>query len=194
MAWATSAEARSPMDRLNALWDNTLVGTTSYPSGDSFELRYNGAAVYGSGLSFSADGQKAAFTRSGADAGVYVGTIGYVAGSWAFTGMTKVLGVAGGKYGRSVLSPDGRRIVFVDQNVDPAGEIYVMNTDGAGPKRLTTSAGTDADPSWSPDGRRIAFASARGGPMAVWSMTASGAKLRRLTDLNLNAGQPSYGR
>jgi len=170
------------------------VSTTSYPSGDSSELRYNGLAVYASDLSFSADGQKAAFRRSGADAGVYVGTIGYVAGSWAFTGMTKVFGMTGGKYGRPVLSPDGKKIVFVDQNVDPAGEIYVMNADGAGLKRLTTSAGTDTDPSWSPDGRRIAFASGRGGPMAVWSMTASGAKPRRLTELNLNAGQPSYSR
>lgn len=174
--------------------DGLLVSTPSYPSGDSAELRYNGLGVYASDLSFSADSQKAVFARSGPDAGVYVGTLGYTGGSWAFTGMTKVFGAAGVKYRCPVLSPDGRKIVFSAAGDDPAGEIYVMNADGTGLKRLTTSPGVDTDPSWSPDGRRIAFASSRGGPMAVWSMTASGAKPRQLTDLTLNAGQPSYSR
>jgi TolB protein len=174
--------------------DGLLVTTPSYPSGDSAELRYNGVGVFASDLSFSADGQKAAFTRSGADAGVYVGTLGYTGGNWTFTGVTKVFGAAGVTYRRPVLSPDGRKIVFGIEDDDPAGEIYVMNADGTGLKRLTSSSGVDTDPSWSPDGRRIAFASDRGGRMAVWSMTANGAKLRPLTDLNLNAGQPSYSR
>ena len=41
----------------------------------------------------------------------------------------------------------------------PNGEIYVVNADGTGPTRLTTSKADDEHPSWSPDGSRIAFAS-----------------------------------
>jgi TolB protein len=125
---------------------------------------------------------------------VYVGTLGYTGGNWTFTGVTKVIGAAGVTYHRPVLSPDGRKIVFASQGDDPSDEIYVMNPDGTGLRRVTTSPGMDGDPSWSPDGRRIAFASYRDGQLGVWSMTASGAKVRRLTDLNLSAGQPSYSR
>ncbi len=84
-----------------------------------------------------------------------------VGGNWVFTSLTKVYGAAGVAYRRPVLSPDGRKIVFASEADDASGEIYVMNADGAGLRRLTT--GMDANPSWSPDGRRIAFASYRGG-------------------------------
>jgi len=67
-------------------------------------------------------------------------------------------------------SPDGRRIAFVsfaDHNgpacpVDgcpPSGEIYVVDADGTGLTRLTTSEADDEHPTWSPNGSRIAFAS-----------------------------------
>ena len=38
-------------------------------------------------------------------------------------------------------------------------DIYVMNADGSGTRRLTHNAGYDAEPAWSPDGRKIAFQS-----------------------------------
>src|SRR5688500_11416698 len=58
-------------------------------------------------------------------------------------------------------SPDGRRIVFQsnrDSTTEPAhDQIYVMNADGSGQRRLTNHPRPDADPEWSPDGRMIAF-------------------------------------
>jgi TolB protein len=67
-------------------------------------------------------------------------------------------------------SPDGNRLAFVsfvDGNTPscpagscpPNGELYVIRTDGSGLTRLTRSRADDEHPTWSPDGRRIAFAS-----------------------------------
>jgi Tol biopolymer transport system component len=67
-------------------------------------------------------------------------------------------------------SPDGTRLAFVsfaDGNAPscpagscpPSGELYVIRADGSGLTRLTRSRADDEHPTWSPDGRRIAFAS-----------------------------------
>src|SRR5262245_20938300 len=40
-------------------------------------------------------------------------------------------------------------------------DIYVMNPDGTGERRLTDQRGHDSFPAWSPDGQRIAFTSRR---------------------------------
>lgn len=74
-------------------------------------------------------------------------------------------------------SPDGRRIAFTS-NRDEQGEIYVMNADGSGQKRLTRRAGDDWAPDVSPDGERIAFTQL---PGTIWTMNADGTRLRKLT-------------
>ena len=74
-------------------------------------------------------------------------------------------------------SPDGTRIVFTS-NRDQQGEIYVMNADGSGQKRLTRRPGDDWSPSFSPDGTRIAFTQL---PGTIWVMNADGTRLRKLT-------------
>ena len=52
-------------------------------------------------------------------------------------------------------SPDGKKIAFLS-NRDGGQAIYVMNSDGSNPARLSEkSAGA---PVWSPDGRKVAFA------------------------------------
>ena len=43
----------------------------------------------------------------------------------------------------------------------PVSEIYVMDADGGNEQRLTQNKHIDAQPSWSPDGKRIVFASDR---------------------------------
>ena len=61
-----------------------------------------------------------------------------------------------GTYAAPAWSPDGRKIAFVSDR-DGNSEIYVMNADGSGQRRLTRNPAYDADPAWSPDGRTIAF-------------------------------------
>jgi hypothetical protein len=62
-----------------------------------------------------------------------------------------------------VWSPDGRRIAFTcvvvegsprDQFTD---DLCVVDRDGSNFERLTADPGSESDPAWSPDGRRIAF-------------------------------------
>ena len=65
------------------------------------------------------------------------------------------------------------------------GQIFLVNADGTGVVRLTEGP-DDADPAWSPDGRRIAFARTSGprdawgrAPRDIYVMDADGSRLAR---------------
>jgi Tol biopolymer transport system component len=100
-------------------------------------------------------------------------------------------------------SRDGTKVVFMSQEPgasgsDPDYNIYTMNADGSDIRRLTTTPGEDGWPSWSPDGRQIAYATSRDdcrnskaagclrtgdiGPFFdLWVMNADGSNQHRVT-------------
>ena len=49
---------------------------------------------------------------------------------------------------------------------------------------MTSGRGSDENPKWSPDGRKIVFSSTREGRRALYTMNADGSGVRRLTFLN----------
>lgn len=92
-------------------------------------------------------------------------------------------------------SPDGRRVAFVrdpeECYADPTAgkadcaEIWVMNDDGSGQRRL----GLGDSPDWSPDGGRIAFTKWRESPNGdVHIMNADGSGVRKLARGETTAG------
>ena len=84
------------------------------------------------------------------------------------------------------------RIAFVSDR-DGDDEIYAMNADGSGLARLTNNPAYDAFPSWSPDGRKIAFVSDRGdGDDEIYAMNADGSGVTRLTDNPAQDTFPSW--
>jgi TolB protein len=65
------------------------------------------------------------------------------------------------------------RIAYVSQ-VGKAKEIFVMDYDGARPKKITANNSINLSPSWSPDSQWIAFMSYRGGSPELKILSAKG--------------------
>ena len=74
------------------------------------------------------------------------------------------------------ISPDGTTIAFSYQ-----GDLFTVPSTGGTARQLTTNASYDAHPVWSPDGKRLAFASTREGSMDVYVMNRDGGTPLRLT-------------
>ena len=80
-------------------------------------------------------------------------------------------------------SPDGKRVVFVVASYDSAtGDIWLVNADGSGLRRLTDDPELDDSPAWSPDGRRIVFRSYRSMRAGeLWTLDVESGALANLT-------------
>ncbi len=74
------------------------------------------------------------------------------------------------------ISPDGSKIAFCYK-----GDIWSVPTAGGTATRLTSQGSYEANPIWSPDGTKIAFASDRNGGLDVYVMPSEGGSATRLT-------------
>lgn len=81
-------------------------------------------------------------------------------------------------------SPDGTLVAFTRASREGAApDLFVMNADGSGRRRLTRTKVAERDPAWSPDGTRIAYAArpAPGAPFRLFVMNADGSGVVQLT-------------
>jgi imidazolonepropionase-like amidohydrolase/Tol biopolymer transport system component len=86
------------------------------------------------------------------------------------------------------VSRDGRTIAF-----DLLGDIYTMPITGGTPTRIAEGLTYEQQPRFSPDGKRIAFTSDRGGGDNIWIMNIDGSDKRQLTKEDFRLlNQPSW--
>ena len=63
-----------------------------------------------------------------------------------------------------------------------ASDIYLISSDGSGLTQVTRDAAANFYPSWSPDGRRLAFSSNRDGDWDIFVMDVDGSNVRQLVN------------
>jgi Tol biopolymer transport system component len=91
------------------------------------------------------------------------------------------------------ISPDDRRLAY--SRVSQAINIYKVALSGAAgavpkPQSIAPSSRTDISPSFSPDGKKIAFASTRSGSMEIWVCDADGSNPRQMS--SMGGGSPKW--
>jgi TolB protein len=97
--------------------------------------------------------------------------------------------------GRSDWSPQGLIVTYSGKTWER--ELYVMNSDGSGQRQISPSGGNSQGPSFSPDGKWIAFTSyfdkyeVHG--CEIYIMRVDGTDLRRLTNNDYCDYQPRWG-
>jgi imidazolonepropionase-like amidohydrolase/Tol biopolymer transport system component len=98
------------------------------------------------------------------------------------------INVSEGSWMNVDVSPDGRWIAF-----DLLGDIYTMSAAGGTPTRIADGLAYEQQPRFSPDGRRIAFVSDRGGGDNIWVMNVDGSDKRQVTKEDFRLlNQPSW--
>jgi TolB protein len=92
----------------------------------------------------------------------------------------------------AVFSPAGKDQLALTMSFPGNAEIFTMDASSKVVQRITNSFGLDVDPSWSPDGKWLAFVSDRSGRPMVYKMEASGANVQRLTYAGYYNATPSW--
>ena len=89
---------------------------------------------------------------------------------------TLTIDTDGGSWMSLDQSPDGKAIVF-----DMLGDLYSLPAAGGKARQITQGLGFDTQPTFSPDGKWIAFVSDRSGAENLWVARPDGSQARQIT-------------
>jgi eukaryotic-like serine/threonine-protein kinase len=129
-------------------------------------------------VSFSASGNS--FVYSQIDHRVNLFRVGFDPSRLAVRDNPMPVGIDGFNVTNIEFSPDQQRIVY-DTVGEKVEDLWVMNIDGSGRRRLTSDPYKDRGPAWSPRGEEIAFYSDRTGRYELWMIRPDGSGMRQLT-------------
>ena len=95
------------------------------------------------------------------------------------------------------ISPDGQWVAFTVQMVDMAAnqkpaQIWMVPLNGGAPRQITHDGASNTRPRWSPDSRRIAYISDRGGSSQIWLMDPDGGNAKQVTFLSTETDGELY--
>lgn len=82
---------------------------------------------------------------------------------------------------RPDFSPDGKRVVYASYLGQQWHQLWVMPADGNNPFALSYGDFDNINPRWSPDGKKIALISNRGGNTSLWTQEIPGGAQTQIT-------------
>ena len=96
------------------------------------------------------------------------------------------------RIGDPQISPDGKWVAFTVQTVDVAAnrkpqQIWIVPLAGGTPRQITHDGEANQRARWSPDSKRIAYISDRGGSSQIWLMDPDGGNAKQVTNLATEA-------
>jgi TolB protein len=80
----------------------------------------------------------------------------------------------------AAVSPDGRRVAMI-LSKGGSPDVYVINADGSGLKRLTVTREDESSPCWTADGESIVFATKVNERRALCKVPAAGGQVQRIS-------------
>jgi uncharacterized repeat protein (TIGR01451 family) len=88
----------------------------------------------------------------------------------------------------------GQQPIAFTRSTSSGADIFLMNPDGTGEVNLTNRQGSDYDPAWSPDGKKIAFVTLRGfdGKTKIYVMNADGTDPKNLSYSSSEDSAPAW--
>src|SRR5215470_13444462 len=90
-------------------------------------------------------------------------------------------------------SPDDRRIIYTKfVPLKSEGKLFTVSSNGGAPRPFLDDKFSYGQPTWSRDGKRIAFSSNRSGSFQIWTATDEGTDLRQVTSAGDQNFQPCW--
>ena len=135
-------------------------------------------------VSFSSDGKRLAYV--GASYTQNIKKLNFDPAAEKIMGSAAVVINSSGEMTSAAISPDGQ--VLACQSVGVQPDIFSLKLGGSILNQLTSDDSNEMVPSWSPDGRRIAYYSNKSGAYQIWTINPDGSGARQITEANPPGG------
>jgi Tol biopolymer transport system component len=117
-------------------------------------------------------------------------SIGFNARAGTLTGSPAQITRNAAIFDSPIISPDGQHLAM--RKVGAHDELWISKGDGSDLRQLTNDGARAWWPRWSPDGKRIAFMSTRGGSPQVWTIHPDGSGIEQVTAVSGDVLFPTW--